>query len=203
MCHLLARFLLRSIGVEMSSRLPGIAWSLILLATLTLGACSGISVSSDWDPNADFSRIASWDWVPGPQGSTGNPRLDSDLLDQRIRSAVDAELSLRGVRRAREGNPDVLIAYHLGVENKIDVNTVQRSYGYGPYWYSGPAYTETYVSEYEQGTLLIDILQPEDRRLVWRGAGQARVNESGSPEDREARVREAVRKILEQFPPQK
>ena len=135
---------------------------------------------------------------------TGDPRADNPLLDSRIQSAIAAELTRRGY--AISPSPDFLVAYHVGVQDKIDVQTVTEPYGYRyPYRGRGWVYpggtTRTYVNQYAQGTLMIDIVLPRERRLVWRGTAQARVHESRTPEQRTERVREAVAKILEQFPP--
>ena len=56
-------------------------------------------------------------------------------------------------------------------------------------------------TEYDEGTLILDIVDAESRTLIWRGSARAEVSATVAPETREARVREAVRRILEQFPP--
>jgi hypothetical protein len=37
---------------------------------------------------------------------------------------------------------------------------------------------------------------------VWRGSAEAEVTENAPPDERDARVQEAVRRMLENFPPQ-
>ena len=51
------------------------------------------------------------------------------------------------------------------------------------------------------GTLIIDVFDAAERELVWRGSGEGRVNQARSPEDRQERIDDAVRKILRDFPP--
>ena len=143
---------------------------------LLLAACSGVRVSADFDPTTDFSALETFDWLPDAKPPGDGPELDDPLLDARIRRAVESTLSGRGFRGAGTGTPDFWIAYHVGVERKV-------------------------VREYEEGTLLIDVLRPDSGELLWRGSAQARLREQPSPEDREKRVREVVEKILQQFPP--
>ena len=83
----------------------------------------------------------------------------------------------------------------------LDVDTVNTGYGYGRYGRYGGISTSTTVSEYQEGTLLIDMIDPSSKQLVWRGSGQARIRQSSSPEEREKRIGEAVQQILEDFPP--
>ena len=61
--------------------------------------------------------------------------------------------------------------------------------------------TTTEVSEYEQGTLVIDIVDAARNTLVWRGAGEARLRSDPTPDQISQRVREAVAEILGRFPP--
>jgi hypothetical protein len=57
------------------------------------------------------------------------------------------------------------------------------------------------VREYDEGTLLLDVLQSGSGALLWRGSGVATVREKSTPEKRTKRINAAVKKILERFPP--
>lgn len=173
------------------------------LLALPLLACATIEVSSDWNPDADFSRLHAWSWLPQAQPVSGDPRLDSALLDQRIRSAVESELGARGFAKAETAAADFLVAYHVALERKLVATTIDDFYGgVGYHHWPRPGYTQTYVHEFEVGTLMLDVLDPRSRELIWRGTAQAEIIPDATPEEREARVREGVRRILERFPPQ-
>ena len=177
------------------------ALAALLLAALC--ACATLRVNSDYDPDFDFSGFRSWGWLTGPQAGTVDPRLVSGLVGERIRSALEKHLTARGYQRSASGKPDFLVGYHAAVEDKVDVRTINRASGYGPGWGAGRGLmtTDTYVREYEQGTLILDIVDPRSNRLVWRGSAQAEVNSYGTPEQRAARIDDAVGQILEGFPP--
>jgi hypothetical protein len=176
----------------------------LALSALTL-ACSGIRVDHDYDPSADFASLQTWAWLPHA-GRSGDPRLDNALLDSRIRAAVESELAAKGYTRASSGEPDFRVTYHLSVEGKLQVDTVYRDYPRGRYGRVGYrrgswGHTETRVREYDEGTLLIDVLQAESGALLWRGSGVATVRQESTPEKRTKRINTAVEKILERFPP--
>lgn len=61
--------------------------------------------------------------------------------------------------------------------------------------------TEAMVSEYQQGTLLLDVVKADNKQLIWRGTATDEVYPELGQEAREKRLREAVQKILAQFPP--
>jgi hypothetical protein len=66
-----------------------------------------------------------------------------------------------------------------------------------------PPVTTTYVRQYEEGTLVLDIVNAKSNQLMWRGSAQAEINRQLKPEEREKRLQEAIGKILAQFPPKK
>jgi len=61
--------------------------------------------------------------------------------------------------------------------------------------------TTTEGREYEQGTLVIDIADASSREAIWRGTGEGVVNRSTNPETNQQRLRQAVDRILAEFPP--
>jgi hypothetical protein len=85
------------------------------------------------------------------------------------------------------------------IDTRTDLNTVPVGYGWGWWGFAG---TETYVDQYEQGTLILDVIDAGSNKLIWRGSAAARVVDDKTPEERTRRVNEAVEKILERFPPQ-
>jgi hypothetical protein len=181
-------------------RLNGVLGAL-LLGAVVAGGCSSMQISSDYDPSVDFSRLQSYGWMPDSRPDTGNPRLDSSLLDARVRRAVDIQLAARGHSEVSPDEADFLVSYHVGLESKLDVDTFYDSYGYGWGRGYGPMMYDTVVREYEQGTLLLDFVDPKTRNLVWRGSASAEITTGGTPEKRQERVDKAVARMLERFPP--
>ena len=88
------------------------------------------------------------------------------------------------------------------------MRTINRTYVGGPHgrrWagagWGGVGWTETVVDQYEEGTLVIDLIDVAERRLVWRGSGTRRLSRDPQPDRLTQRVNEAVDEILAQFPP--
>jgi hypothetical protein len=180
-----------------------LAYAIVAIASAELlVGCASFPVETDYDPATDFAALSSYAWLEATREKTGDPRLDNDLLDARVRRAVEAALSTKGYRKAEAGSTDFEITYHVGVERQVDVQTYVDSYPRGYRWHSGPTHAYTTVREYDVGSLVLDILDPSEKRLIWRGATQARINANGTPEEREQRARSAVDAILARFPPQ-
>ena len=164
--------------------------------------CQSMNITSDWDPAVDFSRLATYDWMPEPDSS--GPGANDSLTIDRVHRAVDRILAARGYKHQRSGTPDFLIGTYVTVESKLDVHTLNDYYGYRPGWghQNYGAGSRTYVREYDQGTLILDISDPHTSKLMWRGSAQAEVTRTETPQEREEIINEAVGLILERFPPQ-
>ena len=79
-----------------------------------------------------------------------------------------------------------------------------RGYGHGGYYgYGGLGVATTiYRHDYLQGTLVLDIIDTRTNELIWRGWANTVLDHDPEPEKVQMYVDEAVRKILEEFPPQ-
>jgi hypothetical protein len=172
--------------------------ALLLLALV--GCAPPIHVTQDYDPGAKLGGLLTWAWQPGYPQPTGDPRLDSDLLNARIKAALENGLAAKGlIQAASPDRADFGVAYHVALTQKLDARTIYT--GYGPYRGGYGAPTTTVVDQYEVGTLLVDFISPATKSVIWRGTAQSRVNESRDPEERQALVQAAVDKLLAQFPP--
>jgi hypothetical protein len=162
--------------------------------------CASMQVSADFRRNFRFSSVESYAWLPDPPGHAGDPVLHNDLIDGRVRDAVDRELQAMGYRKASVAAADLHVTYYLGLETRVNMQIVSRSYQYRGGFFDHHN-TQTAVREYERGTLLIDLLEAPRRRLVWRGTASARVRRRSDPQEREQQINDAVEQTLAQFPP--
>ncbi|MFA9420424.1 MAG: DUF4136 domain-containing protein [Gammaproteobacteria bacterium] len=183
-------------------------WVVVLIG---LQACSGITVSQDYDQDFRFSGMKTFTWKSNVNNEYG--LSDNDLVDSRIRKAVEDGLSEKGYNYIDSENidsekADFYISYHLTVEQKISSSNVSGgvSVGRGSYGsYGGIGVgigSGSTVRAYDQGTLLIDVTEAAGDQLVWRGVSTQIVSEHSSAEKTTEMVNATVAKILEQFPPE-
>jgi Domain of unknown function (DUF4136) len=181
----------------------------VLSFALLLSACETARVNHDFDATRDFGAYRSWSWKePGLQYRPDDPRVKSDLTEQRIRQSVTDLLDQRGLRMAPPGaKPDVTIQAYLIVEDRQQL--VSTSYGGGGPWggwrggyWGGAGLTETRNVDYKVSTLQIDMLDGKDGKLVWRGSSEQTLNTGQTtPLERDTAIRQTVAKVLEQYPP--
>jgi hypothetical protein len=163
----------------------------------TVSCSSTYGVKYDYDTNANFADLKTFDWMPVPEKAG----IDS-LVVQRVKNAVNAELQAKGLMMTSD-NPDFLIAQHLGTKDKVQVRNL--GYDYGPrrgYWggnWGGPGGVSTY--EYEEGSLLLDFVDAKSKKMIWRGVAKAEVQNVDTPDKSEKLINSAVHEILKKFPP--
>lgn len=161
-------------------------WAVAALAVLP--SCSGLATSFDYDTSQSFAGLKSYAWIE---------KQDNSIGMKRVRDAVDAELKSRGFALT-SSRPDFQIAAHVGTQDRLRV--VDWGYTYQPrgYWHGG---RDIDVYQYEEGTLVLDVIEPGQNALIWRGSGSKAVDSSWTPEERDEEVREAVKTLLAEFPP--
>lgn len=163
------------------------------------GACTAPHIGYDYDRNTNFSRYHTYAWVSAAQETTGDRRLDSSLLDSRIRTAIDTHLRAKGYRASSNATPDFVVAYHVGMQDMLKGASTQNYIGDRAH---GTFTTTSDIQPYNEGTLLIDIVDGQSRQLVWQASARADVDQSLNPKERDARVNGVVRAMLSHFPPQ-
>ncbi len=171
-------------------------WSAAVgLAALAVAGCATLQVSSYVARGNDFSRYHSYGWAPDDQLRTGDPRLDNNpfFLD-RLEADVDRDLASRGLEKHTQGQPDLLVHYHVSINQEINATQVDASYGYTC---TG---CEPYV--YDAGTLLIDFVDARTHALVWRGWAEGSMdNAIDNQAFMERKIDDAVTRILKKLPP--
>jgi hypothetical protein len=171
--------------------------TIFILAALILTGCSSISVQQDYDPEYDFSKLKTFGFIP-LSSEAGIDQLSAD----RLSNAIKTELLAKGYTLSEQADFGIALLF----SSKTKTNVQSYGYGYGYGYYGRPGYGGTGhvdVTQYEEGTLVIDFVDMKENKLVWRGIGSGALSQSPSVEERTQRVNDAVNQILAQFPPTK
>jgi hypothetical protein len=164
----------------------------LVLSVLALEGCATRRVGVFVDRRADLSQYQRYDWGPGDRASTGDPRLDNnEIFQERVRAAVDMQLAAKGFVKSAD-SPELLVHYHASIEQRIDLRDAERS----------QPCPECKPFIYDEGTLVIDLVDARTRQLVWRGWSEGNVD--GVIDNQrwmEERIDDAVTRIFENLPP--
>ena len=184
-----------------------------LLALLAACATPPPKPSVDYDVEHAFSDDLKIGFYALSGSVTGdNPMQLTDFQKDRINEALGKALQGKGftlVDTAREA--DLLVSWHLNTVEKQDVRTTTSpgygmSVGYSRYnryamynCYSCLNQTDVRVTDYTQGTFIVDMIDPVKNRSVWRSVTQSKMK--GEMLKDEATIASAARLVLADFPP--
>lgn len=161
-----------------------------------LAACSPqISVFSDRDPDYDVWSYKTFDWGRKDKIEAGkNPLHYNELNDTRIKKAVQEQMTARGYQLTTEA-PELILHYHIIVDDQSVVATEPYGYRYGPYW----TQMNTNIYSYREGTLILDVMDNKTHSLIWRGWAVMEV--SGiDPGKLDALIKTTVTRIFKKYP---
>ncbi len=165
------------------------------LLALTASGCMTMNVASHFERGANFSQFRTWDWGQADALPTGDPRLDNNsFFNDHLQGAVEKALAGRGFARALQGSKaDLLVHYHANINQRFQVNEPDVN--------CTPGNCQASTIEYEQGTLVIDMVDTRTDKVVWRGWAQDSVQGVIDNQDRmDRKIDEAVSKMFGRFP---
>jgi len=183
----------------------------IAIITITIvSGCSSARVISDIDHTEDFTQFKTFEFLGWANDSDkALNRFDKE----RIESAFAKEATARGITRS-DSDGDVLARLFVTGEMKTERTAHTTSMGMGgmggmgmghrgmrsPGWGWGTTHGTTVITEnnYVEGTLVIELFDRTDKKLIWQAMGTQRVNEN--PDKRAKDIQKKVGLIMRKYP---
>lgn len=163
----------------------------VIILIFFLSSCSTIRVTTDYETQTDFSKYKSFAFY-----KKGIDKAKISAIDKRrIIRAISDEMELKGLTKSK--NPDLLISLFTKAIERVDIYENH----WQPYYYD--PFHRQQVSKYTEGTLFIDIIDKESKKLIWQGIGKGFLTKSSKPEKREVNIHKFVKEILKKYPPEK
>src|ERR1041385_4502707 len=166
------------------------------VAAFILGGCATpVTVQTDYDHSAAFGRYHTYacDIASIRLGPTNRA-----ALEQALRSSLAAH----GLTETSDSKADLYVIPRIRTAERFDVipsgNFTYFPSRYGAYGNWDRVRMPANVMQYTEGTLILDFVDRRTHKLIFRGVGQGVV--SSNPEKNTAAIRDAVTKIVAQFP---
>jgi Domain of unknown function (DUF4136) len=162
----------------------------ILGAALTL-ACSTMTTSVDYDHTVNWSKYSTFQLMEGTKAPT-------TFTQKRIDDGITQALSAKGWTPTTN-NPSILVYSHVVLSQEKQFNTMSMGgWGYRGWGGMGGGMATTTVQNIPIGTLIVDLVDPNTKEMVWRGMAQDQVKPNGESADT---INEAMQKLFQNFPP--
>ncbi len=128
----------------------------LALGILVAGAVVA-DIQVEADASVDFAGYGSYAWANGTPARR-------DVAEQRIRRAVDLELAEAGFRLVEAEDAELWVVTHALIDRHSLEDLRKRDY-----WdfFTGARSTDPF--ELGAGTLVVDLIDKEQERVVWRG----------------------------------
>ncbi|MBN1850442.1 MAG: DUF4136 domain-containing protein [Deltaproteobacteria bacterium] len=144
-------------------------------------------------------------WAPVELNRPEGAGHSDPLMDDRIHKAVEQTLLTNGYKKGEINHADFYVRFQYEVQQKIETDEIQTGFGFGTGgygWFGGLGIgTGSDIRSYDQGVLILDIIDPEIEKVLWRGKGTYDVDEYRKPEEKTRIINELVKKVPAQFPP--
>ena len=175
---------------------------------ILLNSCSSLKVYSDVDSSVDFTQFKTFEYYGWAEESD---KLLTQLDKERIERAFGEEFTRRGFEYVESGG-DLVVTLFIVVEQKTGqtASTTHMGggfggyyggyYGYGPGYGWGGGHSTTTIQEYDYnvGTLVCDVFDKKEEKLIWEGIGTGEINEN--PKNRDKNIPKTVQAIMSKFP---
>jgi len=167
-------------------------------------ACA-TTANVDYREDYDFSIIHEIRIVPPARPGNADTRINSPLVEERIRKAITEVLTAKGYGIV-ENNADANLAWQVSTRAGVESYDSGFSVGFGTFQrhsavgvgYGFPGYD---ADSYDEGVLTVDILNAADNTLLWRGSSSRRLVNGATPQTITTTVHELVGDVLKNFPP--
>jgi len=181
-----------------------------LVTALLLGSCSSIQVTYDYDKTVDFTKFTTYSFHGWAKDSD---KLLSPFDKDRFENAFKEQFDSRNLKFEKEGG-ELIVALYIVTEKKTKqvANTTNMGgyygwgyggyYGYGPGWGWGAPMGNsiTTISNYDYtvGTLVVDVFDATNKKLIWEGVGTKTIDDD--PASRDKNIEKSVAAIMAQYP---
>jgi Domain of unknown function (DUF4136) len=180
---------------------------IVLFCALLFAGSPGLSKSRvDFDHGTHFSSYKTYSWDDSVD-TPSHDRFPNQLMQVRVASFIEEALAARGFKRVPSGG-ELLISFRIKVTQEPVFTTFSDGWGPGG-WDSGwgwgggwgSSFSTTTVQTFYSGTLVINMVDANQKKLVFQGASTQDI--SSRPERNARRLGRAVNEILEKYPPQR
>lgn len=185
--------------------------SLVLCASLiALSGCANQDVQSgntSYVSTEALKEYRTYAWSSNRNLSLRDPSRNTATARGWIESAVDQELTGKGLSKSNSGSADLLVGYAVGSRNvshydeyaaasEVTGKRVDIQGGTGPLW----DMARERDTGFEQGRLFIEITDRKTGKTVYKGSAAANLLDNQSASQSPARINRGVKGALKNFP---
>ena len=167
---------------------------ILFVSLLIFTGCSSLKVTNDYDPDVSLVGLKSYTVLPLKNDAPNT------LVNERIIEAITNNLNAKRYTLSDKASADFHVQFQIKVKHDVPSNT---SFGVGIGTFSGNTGGSLSSSRrqiYDEGTLIIDMLDPSDGKVLWRSTATDALKQFDSPEERRVYTDKVINAMLASFP---
>ena len=159
-----------------------------MVISIASASAVGQQVSVNYNHSQDFTQFKTYAW-----GSNNANQIQNSILAQQAQSDINGALQGKGLQMVQESqNPDLIVTSNGGLKQETSYTAWGMGRGFG-----GGMGTIS-PEQNTVGTLIVDLYDAKNKKLVWRGIGQDTLGNNGSKNAKS--VSKAIEKMFKQYP---
>ena len=176
-----------------------------VLALAAVGCAGSYNVRTITAPEAGVASLHAFHVLPAPPPRDGrdragayDPMVNNSIANRALRATITQAFQGRGYALDERG-PDFAVAVYASARERLDVTMWDYGYPYWPRWGWGARVPmRERVTEYVEGTVVVDVVRAGTRELLWRGSGSTQLSED--PTRDVAELQRVAEAIVKKFP---
>lgn len=167
-----------------------------------LSACSTSRPAiTKYRTNFNFSQVSSYAFYDR-NSDFSNFQNISDATRNSIELAIEQVLDKKGFVYKIENNADIIVTYHLITKNSKELAKYNQGVNYCSYCLrSGEAQKSKEKFRVMPGSLIIDVLNPDNVNSVWRSVYDLEINfEKDNSKEIQLNIYSAIEAMIEKYP---
>lgn len=171
----------------------------VLSLVLWLAACAGQPVTIDYDQAAYLKTLKTYAISPPAAAASGGFQ---SLDNSRIEAALRRTLAARQMQEVPADKAEFLLSYRVEPDRKLDNSGVSFGFGVGSGGLGVGASTSPPAREVVEGKLVVDVIDPAKKQVVWSARANENLKDSMNSAKRDELIGFLVNSMFERFPPQ-
>ena len=174
----------------------------MVLSLLVATAAMAQDVGYNFDADTHFEKFKTYKWV-----EIKDSQKSDELKDKEIKGVLDGALAKKRLTKTDADSANLYIGYQAGVAAEKQFASYNPDCGYGTGWYRegwwGGLYgkSEGQTSIIHSGQLAVDMYDPKQHCLVWRGVLSKALAPPATPEQQKKNLSKSLAKLLKKYPP--
>ena len=153
-------------------------------------------------PKVSLTEFHTFHMLPTPRRRDGQrvsgayePMVSNSITNRALRSSVADAFEKHGYVDV-EWMPEFVVAVYASARDRLDLSDWQFGYSNWPHWWDTmPPHA---IATYREGTVIVDVINPETLDLLWRGSATATLGDD--PEQNTRELQKAAVAIVDRFP---